>query len=103
MAIYCAHEGINCLECTTQLKKARGCSEEINGQFAGFEINRCPRTFVGLQEVKLLQAYSFFKRGFFPNTGTWMQQPNKLIEACEIIERIIKDIEEREKDVRQKH
>lgn len=95
MAIYCIEEGINCLECTNQLKKARGCSEEINGQFAGFEINRCPRRFVSMTEMFRLQAFGMFQKGFLPNDGTWLSQPNKFFDFCNEIERILKEIEDK--------
>lgn len=85
----------------------RGCKKDVEIYFAGYELSRCPRSYVGLNELNMLEAYAFYKKGFLPNSGSWTEQPNKFIEAIKIIDKTVGDIEKAEelraKNGRQKH
>lgn len=56
----------------------------------------CPRKYVGMREVLRLQAYVMYKKGFLPNLGTWLDQPQKFFDAMDIIEKVVTEIQEAE-------
>jgi len=41
-----------------------------------------------------IRAYNYFKQGFFPNEGSWLNQPAKLLDAFSVIEKALTSIEE---------
>ena len=43
------------------------------------------------QSFGYIRAYNFYKDGFLPNPGGWMEQPVKLIEALMYIQRIVNE------------
>lgn len=94
MAVYCQYYEINCLKCNDQLKKVRGCESEISGNFAGHDLERCPRRYVTIREVARLEAYAMYLKGFLPNSGTWLEQPNKFFEIMNFLQNIVDDIKE---------
>jgi hypothetical protein len=60
------------------------------------EFSRCPRGLVTINSIEYLNAYIFFKQGFLPNPGGWLEQPLKFIQAIRIIEREIALAKEKE-------
>lgn len=62
---------------------------EINGeQFTG-----CPFKIVTRQSAGFLRAFVFYRNGYLPNPGTWLEQPAKFLDAVELIEKELKDME----------
>lgn len=66
------------------------CEYEVPGQefwkFEGKQYRGCPFKQVTDLSANFLRAYNFYKNGFLPNTGSWLEQPAKFIEAVEVIE-----------------
>jgi hypothetical protein len=61
------------------------------------EFSRCPRGLVTATSIEYLNAYIFFKQGFLPNPGGWLEQPLKFIQAMRVIEQeVIKSKEEKD-------
>jgi hypothetical protein len=87
---------LNCLQCNAQLKKVRGCSEDIPVRvIEGIEIKRCPLTYIGNKEALLLQAYKEWISGYLPNAGGWLDQPMKFQQAMRVIEKKSLELEEK--------
>jgi hypothetical protein len=61
------------------------------------EFSRCPRGLVTITSIEYLNAYIFFKQGFLPNPGGWLEQPLKFIQAVRVIEQEVIKLKE-EKD-----
>ncbi len=67
---------------------------ELNGQ----QYRGCPFKIVKRQSANFLRAFQFYKQGYLPNAGTWLDQPAKLIDAFEVIDKALQSLEiEREK------
>jgi len=103
MAVQILDSGLECRRCTDDQKAERGCEENspIPGywKFDDFETNRCPVRLVTKSSLMLIEAFLYFKQGFLPNAGGWMDQPAKLFEAFEVIEGESRKIQEKkEKD-----
>lgn len=60
------------------------------------EFSRCPRGLVTAQSIEYLNAYLFFEKGFLPNSGGWMNQPLKFIQAMRIIRQEVTKLKEEE-------
>ena len=94
---------MNCRECLEGKKKL--CEFEVPGQETWkFEAKEkgCPFEQVSNLSANFLRAYNFYKNGFLPNQGSWLEQPAKFIEAIEIIENELTEI--RQEEIRkQKH
>jgi hypothetical protein len=73
------------------MQKERGCARdsEIPGywSFGRWKFSRCPLKVVKEESFRYIQAYNFYKDKFFPNPGTWSEQPMKLLEAIQFIQR----------------
>jgi hypothetical protein len=39
------------------------------------------------ESFEYIRAYNFYKNGFLPNAGGWLDQPAKLLDAFNIIDR----------------
>ncbi|MCX5711769.1 MAG: hypothetical protein NTY47_01695 [Candidatus Omnitrophica bacterium] len=90
MAIQLTGLGLDCRSCPPQSKIERGCEEDSPisgyGKFDEFEVSRCPVKLITMQSVRMLEAFSFYEKGYLPNSGGWMDQPEKLLEAIAVIE-----------------
>ncbi len=62
----------------------------------------CPFKTVTRQSLNFLKAFKFYKQGFLPNQGSWLEQSAKLLDAFHVIEREL-DIISREKQRQAKH
>ena len=85
------------------LKTERGCDKDspIPGawKLGEWEFERCPLKIVTNQSLDYIRAYIFFQNGYLPNSGGWLDQSVKFIDAMEVIETEISKIrEEAEKD-----
>jgi hypothetical protein len=81
-------------------KKVRGCDgyKGVN-KFRFFEnetieLLRCPVKSVEVASRLYLEAYHFYKQGMLPNSGTWNEQPSKLIEVFMFLDGFMAELEE---------
>ncbi len=101
MAVWLPKFKLDCHKCSDAQKQERGC--EADSQIPGMwkigddEISRCPRGLVTIKTIEYLNAYIFFKQGFLPNPGGWLDQPLKFIQAMRVIEAEVMKLKE-EKD-----
>jgi hypothetical protein len=91
---------VNCHSCLGGRKIK--CEYEVPGQeiweLNGQQYRGCPFKIVKRQSANFLRAFQFYKQGYLPNAGTWLDQPAKLIDAFEVIEKALQSLEfEREK------
>jgi len=99
MAVQVMDAGLDCRKCTDDDKIERGCNTDspIPGywKFDDFETNRCPAKQITRKSIKLLEAFLYYKQGYLPNAGGWMDQPAKLFEAFEVVEAELDKIRDR--------
>ncbi len=96
MAIWAQVNGLDCRKCNSQLKRARGCEKDIKEvEIEGIKITRCPLTFITYAEIGYMEAYYFFKNGYLPNEGGWLNQPMKFCKIMNIIENISERLKEK--------
>ena len=92
---------LDCRRCTWEQKIEDGCEKEspVQGRWKldDWEFGRCPLKLVRLQSFEYIRAYNFYKEGYLPNPGGWAEQPVKLIEAIECIEKVVREGEKQEK------
>lgn len=68
----------------------------------GKQLWRCPLRPVYENPVfyeEAIAAFSWYKRGFLVDTGTWLDQPSKLLVCIDIIERTVSEIHNHEQRV----
>jgi len=87
---------VNCRRCLGEKKNS--CEFEVPGQeswkFEGKEYKGCPFKQVTQTTANFLRAYNFYKNGFLPNEGSWLEQPAKFIEAMEVIDNELAEIKQ---------
>jgi len=71
------------------LKEFRGCDGGKEHKILDYEISLCPLKFLTWQVSSLLQAYDLYEGGLLPNSGGWLDQPAKYIEAMVLIKKIL--------------
>jgi len=86
---------VNCHSCLKG-RKIR-CEYEVPGQeiweINGQQYRGCPFKIVTRQSANFLRAFQFYRNGYLPNTGGWIDQSAKLIDAFEVIEKELHFIE----------
>ena len=75
-----------------------GCTKKavIPCNINGEELYRCPNRPLLDDPVyynELFLVFGWYKKGFFPDDGTYLDQPNKLVECFSIIDYTHKQIE----------
>lgn len=91
------------------MQSMRGCYEEVEAsefEFEGEILKRCPLKLVTHISKRFLRFYRFMEKGFLPNPGGILDQPNRFIEAISVIDdAIIRATEEERKasEDRQRH
>jgi hypothetical protein len=86
------------MDCRGCLEGAKTrCEFEVPGQEVwevdGCEYRGCPYKIVTRESANFLRAFNFCERGFLPNPGGWMEQPAKMLDAFDVIEKELKKIE----------
>jgi len=81
------------------------CEFEVPGQevweLNGERYKGCPFKIVTKKSANFLRAFNFYKQGYLPNSGAWLEQSAKMLDAFEVIERELQTIkDEREKKKR---
>lgn len=75
------------------LRKMYGCDEPLpeSRNYLGYAFNRCPCFYVQDQAWlhEVFAVYNWLKKGFLPYPGTWLDQPNVIIELCEWIDMLL--------------
>lgn len=86
-------KGHDCETAQAPLQKSEGCLESKpkheRWTFDGYEFDRCPAYYVKRAEEWLQDAFGIWRwknLGFLPWPGTWMDQPNKVIEVLGYID-----------------
>jgi hypothetical protein len=101
LAVWLPKFGLDCQKCSAALKLERGCETDVSipgmWKIGNDEFSRCPRSLVTTKSIEYLNAYIYFKQGFLPNPGGWLDQPLKFIQAMRIIETEVMKLKE-EKD-----
>ncbi len=96
MAVHISELTVGCHGCLSGKKTP--CEFEIPGQeiwkFQGKQYQGCPFKQVTNLSANFLRAYNFYKSGFLPNAGSWLEQSAKFIEAVEAIENELEEIKE---------
>jgi hypothetical protein len=79
-----------------------GCYESATQPvyFAGKLAERCP--LIPYRDnsdwyTALFESYGWFKKGHFPEVGTYKDQPAVLMEAFLVVDHVMKEIEDRER------
>ena len=74
---------ISCQECTEVQKNWRGCYGEVQEtEFVidGIPLKRCPLKLMTPETIEYVHYFNFFEKGFLPNPGSILDQPNKYTE-----------------------
>jgi hypothetical protein len=84
----------SCESCTDQNKVVRGCFTKAKAPILANgikgSVNRCP--VIDFFEVnQYLKIYKYWQEGHYPNSGSWAEQPNKLVETMEYIHGVISE------------
>jgi len=96
----------SCSECREAgLDKSRFCEEDspspLSLKIDGEEYYRCPVQFVTDESVEALSAYQFYKAGFLPGPGGFMDQETRFIEQMQTIEAVVSQaLEEKRRRIR---
>lgn len=102
MAVQAYSIELDCHNCPEPMQSMRGCDEEVEAsefEFEGEVLKRCPLKLVTHISKRFLRFYRFMEKGFLPNPGGILDQPNRFIEAMAIIDdAIIRATEEERKD-----
>ena len=93
---------LDCSACTESLKIDRGCEKDSlipdRWRMDGVSFQRCPKKQVSLETYEYIRAYNKYQKGFLPNSGGWLEQPAKLNDVFDIIEKQLAIIEKKEMD-----
>lgn len=98
MAIWAFVNGCDCSNCPESFRKVRGCYNKLPSPLIieGIELWHCPAKSITPYISEYINAYYFFKNGFLPNTGGWLEQPLKFNEVIVLIDRYFKKFSEKE-------
>jgi len=95
VAVHLGDLAVNCRNCLQDGRTQ--CEYLVPGQdvweIDGQEYRGCPFKIVTRQSADFIRAFNFYERGYLPNTGGWLDQPAKLLDAFEVIARELKKIE----------
>ncbi len=76
-------------DCPLLSRRVDQCPEDCTSSpwmLDGEQFTECPVKTVSEQSFQYLRAYFYYEKGYFPNPGGWMEQPEKLLQALQIIE-----------------
>jgi len=84
------HWKLDCEACTESQKIERGCEKDSpipDAWTVGeFTFQRCPVKELDPKTYLYLRAFNWYRRGYLPSSGGWMDQTNKFVEAVAYIE-----------------
>ena len=86
---------VNCQGCLSG-KKIK-CEFEVPGQeiweLSGEQYKGCPFRIVTRQSANFIRAFNFYRLGYLPNPGSWLEQSAKMLDGFEVIEKELQAIE----------
>lgn len=91
---------MDCAHCNEQIQEIRGCKKPLMSPKKimigadSFEFDRCPHLLTKGNIGFYLEAYGYYKNGYLPNAGTWMDQPLKLSQAFNVLASYIEKLNE---------
>jgi hypothetical protein len=95
VAVHLGDLTVNCRSCLSG-KKIR-CEFEVPGQevweLNGEQYKGCPFRIVTRQSANFIRAFNFYRQGYLPNPGAWLEQSAKMLDAFEVIEKELQAIE----------
>lgn len=109
MAVQAGNLELDCHDCPPGMQKFRGCMEEVEStefEFEGETLKRCPLKLVTQTSKLFLRFYQFMEKGFLPNPGGILDQPNRFVEAIAILNDSISNVQRerrRESEMRKQH
>ncbi len=108
MAVQASGLDLDCHDCPEGLKRFRGCTEEVDTpfEFEGDILRRCPLQLITQTTKKFMRFYQFMEKGFLPNPGGLLEQPNRFLEAMSVLNDTIsrsREEQRKENEDRQKH
>ncbi len=83
------------------MKKSRGCEQEVLGnefEFDGESLRRCPLRLVTKQSMDYIRFHNYMEKGFLPNDGSILNQPNKFLEANDVIDSALAKMDEEKRN-----
>jgi hypothetical protein len=89
-------------------KIVRGCNGFKNKKelkiFDGecVEITQCPAKEIDFNSSIYLEAFHFYKQGLFPNAGSWLDMPAKLIDVLRFLDFFVLELEQKEQKENEK-
>lgn len=95
MAVHLSHLKMSCQNCYTAENPF--CSYEQKKEIWEIKGERylgCPFQYVTRKSTAFIKAFRFYKQGFWPNAGGWLEQPAKLTDVFDVIEKELNEIEE---------
>ncbi len=100
---------LDCHSCNDGIKLMRGCYKEVEStdfEFEGEVLKRCPLKLVTNVSRRFLRFFQFMEKGFLPNPGGILDQPNRFLEAMSILNDTVAKVQEdqrKESEVRNSH
>ena len=92
--------GLDCSACSKEQKIERGCDEDSpipdRWQIKDYKFKRCPVKLITSGSRWCINAYTFFDKGFLPNSKGWLEHSNKFIEMISIVRNEINSITKEE-------
>ena len=91
----------DCRFCNDAQKKERGCIEKAHYpvfDLDGEQFFSCPVKMMTKTTGRMLRMYKFFKDGFLPNCGGVLEQPQRFLDAIQIIDSELSEIEEKNRN-----
>lgn len=73
-------------ECDHDCREYKGRDHPLGWSVLEWTFYRCPIETLPEETFLWLKAYRFFKNGFFPNPGGWLNQPKRYIEIIDFLE-----------------
>lgn len=99
MAVHIGELTVSCHACFEGRKTE--CEFNVPGQevweLHGEEYRGCPLKHVTRASAAFLRAFNFFRLGYLPNAGGWLDQPAKLLDAFDVIEKEVNEMNRTEK------
>ncbi len=87
----------NCHTCTPSKKKGLGCDGNAESPIAidGIEYKTCPGRIITPFTWYLIRLYGHYKNGYMLFSGGVIDQPQKYMQAMELIDREINKVEKK--------
>ncbi len=85
-----AVKGHDCKTASPAVKRLMGCDEPLHHPwvFDGLSFERCPNFYAedSVWLTQVFETYNWTQKGFLPYPGTYLDQPNKVIELVNYVD-----------------